>query len=86
MAKLTALMFDVSPAETRSEPAPVAQPIPLSPPDVPDVLKMFRAWLLETPHDFQARVRLPAEVKGKKGELQLEVRWLAAGDTVGVAF
>jgi len=87
MAKFTALMFDVSPAETRRrQPKPLAQPIQLSPPDVPDVLKMFRAWLLKTPRDFSARVRLPAEVKGQAGELQIELRWLAAGDTVGVAF
>lgn len=74
MVKFTALMFDVSPAATRRQPAPLAQAIPLSRPDVADVLKMFRAWLLEAPRDFSARVRLPAEVKGKAGELQIELR------------
>ena len=83
MGKFTALIFDLSPAATRDAPQAVAAPLEL---DVPPVLRMFRRWLLKTPRDFSARVRLPATVKGRPGELHVELRWLAAGDTAGVAF
>jgi hypothetical protein len=83
MGNFTALIFDLSPAATRDQPRPVPQPLEV---DLPQMLRMFRRWLLKTPRDFSAKVRLPATVKGQAGELQIELRWLAAGDTVGVAF
>src|SRR5439155_23501985 len=45
----------------------------------------YRRWLLKTPRDFSARLRLPATVKGRRGEFQIHLRWIGAGDTVGVA-
>jgi hypothetical protein len=83
MAHVAALFFDLSPlaAEGRKPPDVKLPTIPGN----PEILAMFRAWLLKTPRDFSSKLRIPMTVKGKEGELQILLRWLAAGDTAGVA-
>ena len=82
MGEFTALVHDVSPSARLSKP-PRLQPTNVSD---PHNLSLFRAWLLKTPGEFSARLRIPAVLKGKKGEIHIELTWMAAGDTVGVAF
>jgi hypothetical protein len=82
MASFTMLIWDLSPATARSAP-PV---VPQTPVDDPETLAMFRACLLKTPHEFNCKLRIPSQHKGRAGEFQIELHWVSAGDTCGVGF
>src|SRR6266516_1232846 len=83
MPKFSVLVFDLSPAAAHSKPPKVPQP---RVDHYPEALAMFRSCLLKTPHEFNLKLRMPKEHKGRKGEFQIELRWLSAGDTCGVGF
>ena len=86
----TAFVFDLSAAAARGE--KLKRPVDMPSPDATDDvaraqdLRLFRSWLMKTPRSFQAKLRLSATIKGEQGEIQIELRWVAAGDTAGVAF